>query len=360
MARKTVSTLKTAWFCHRIVPVWHPGYLRVYSRALRICRQGRFEPYEAYRLGLFQPKFDDSRLIYFTSRKITTKLQKAVNPALWEPLLKNKGLFYRYLMALGIPIPRLYAIFFQKVPGWSPDGSILASRADWERLIMTISPDEFVIKPCTGAFGEGFGVFTRVSGEFKDTSGNTVKAVDIYDLMRADTEVDAFVVQERLRNHPEICRLNPSEFLQTVRVTTFIDHAGICQVLFAYVKLISGRNITDNIRSGLSGNMLVLIRTEDGTLGPGRITPPDGKGAQFFNRHPQTGVEFETFKIPRWPEITALAKKAAVNFLPLRTIGWDIAITPADIKIVEGNIWWNPLNLSRWKDVIEAELPYDF
>jgi hypothetical protein len=46
--------------------------------------------------------------------------------------------------------------------------------------------------------------------------------------------------------------------------------------------------------------------------------------------------------------------------LPLRAIGWDIAITPCGIKIVEGNIWWNPLNRQRWKDIIEAELPYEF
>ena len=172
-------------------------------------------------------------------------------------------------------------------------------------------------------------------------------------------KVDAFVVQERLRSHPEISRMNPSEFLQTVRVATFIDRAGVCRILFAYLKLIMGRNTTDNIQGGLTGNMLVVIR-EDGTLGPGRLTPSDGRGARFFNSHPQTGVEFETLKMPRWPEIVELAKKAAVSFLPLRSIGWDIAVTPADIKIVEGNIWWNPLNRSRWKDVIEAELPYDF
>ena len=117
-----------------------------------VCRQGRFEPFEAYRLGLFQPRFEENLLDECTSRKITTKLQKAVNPESWEPLLKNKGLFYRYLMANELPVPQLYAIFFKQVPGWSCDGTILAGRADWERLIMTIPADEFVVKPCTGSF----------------------------------------------------------------------------------------------------------------------------------------------------------------------------------------------------------------
>ena len=347
-------------FCHRIVPVWNPGYLRVYSRALRICRQGRFEPYEAYRLGLFQPKFDDSRLTDFTSRKMTTKLQKAINPASWESLLKDKGIFYRFLMAQGLPIPQLYGIFFQKVTGWSPDGYILAGRADWERLLTTIPADEFVIKPCRGAFGSGVKIFTRTSGGFKDVSGNTVKAVDIYDLMRTDTDFDTFVVQQRLRNNPEICRLSPSDFLQTVRVTTFIDRKGCCQILFAFMKLIGGSNITDNFGDGRNGNMLAAIRTEDGTLEPAVVTDSQGKGARYFNRHPQTGIEFSSFHVPQWSEVIALAQKAAVSFLPVRAIGWDIAITPTDIKIIEGNIWWNPFNRRLWKDVIEAEVPYNF
>jgi hypothetical protein len=340
--------------------LWHPGYLGVYSRALRICRQGRFEPYEAYRLGLFQPTFEKSRLDDYTSRKATTKLQKAINTESWEPLLKDKGILYRYLMAHGLPIPRLYAVFFQKVPGWSADGEILAGRVDWERLLTTITADEFVIKPCKGAFGSGVKIFTRCSGGFRDADGDTLKPGDIYNLMRVDNSFDAFVVQERLQNHPQLNRLNPSDFLQTVRVTTFIDRKGCCRILFAFMKLIGGSNVTDNFGDGRDGNMLAAVHTEDGTLEPAVVTDSGGKGAKYFYRHPQTGVEFGTFYIPRWAEVIALAQKAAVSFLPVRAIGWDIAVTPTDIKIVEGNIWWNPLNRSRWKDVIEAELPYDF
>jgi hypothetical protein len=106
--------------------------------------------------------------------------------------------------------------------------------------------------------------------------------------------------------------------------------------------------------------MLAVVRIEDGTLEPGRIAYPDGKGAKLFKRHPQTGVEFSTFRIPQWSEVIALAQKAAVSFLPVRAIGWDIAITPTDIKIIEGNIWWNPRNPHRWRDIIEAEVPYNF
>ena len=106
--------------------------------------------------------------------------------------------------------------------------------------------------------------------------------------------------------------------------------------------------------------MLAEIRVEQGTPEPAMVTAPGGRGARFFERHPVSGVEFGEFHIPRWSEILTLAKEAAVRFLPIRAIGWDIAITPDGIKIVEGNIWWNPLNRLKWRNVIEAELPYDF
>jgi hypothetical protein len=178
--------------------------------------------------------------------------------------------------------------------------------------------------------------------------------------MHSTSDCESFIVQERLRNHPEINRLSPSEFLQTIRVTTFIGNRGDCNILYAFIKLISGQNITDNFHAGLSGNMLAIARTEDGTIENAVVMDPTGKGAIYFQKHPDSGVEFDKFRIPQWSEVITIAKEAAARFLPVRAIGWDIAITPDGIKIVEGNIWWNPLNRRKWRDAIEAELPYDF
>jgi hypothetical protein len=360
IAKKISRSLEIAKYCHNIVPLWNLGYLNVFTHASRICKQRRFEPYEAYRLGLFQPTFKDDNLENYTSRKVTTKLEKSVNPESWEHLLKDKGLFYRYLMSQGLPMPRLYGIFFQKVPGWSSDNFIPASRSDWENYFEAINADEFVIKPCRGAFGDGVRIFKKNPDGFINTQNSFFKAGDIYNLLKSEKDFDAFIIQERLRNHPEICRLNPCDYLQTIRVTTFIDRNAECKILFAFFKIIGGQNITDNFGDGRKGNMVSIINIEKGTLEPGFITAPAGKGTIYFDKHPQTGVEYDSFQIPRWSEIIELAKKAAFSFLPLRAIGWDIAVTPSDIKIVEGNIWWNPLNRKRWKEIIEEELPYDF
>ena len=40
--------------------------------------------------------------------------------------------------------------------------------------------------------------------------------------------------------------------------------------------------------------------------------------------------------------LAALAKALAVAFMPMRAIGWDIAVTPEGPVCVEGNARWDP------------------
>jgi hypothetical protein len=39
-----------------------------------------------------------------------------------------------------------------------------------------------------------------------------------------------------------------------------------------------------------------------------------------------------------------LVFRAARLFLPLRTIGWDVAIAPDGPILMEGNAYWDPFN----------------
>ena len=60
--------------------------------------------------------------------------------------------------------------------------------------------------------------------------------------------------------------------------------------------------------------------------------------------HPKTKIPFEGVRLPFWAEACHLVRQTAVKFIPIRTIGWDVALTPDGPVIVEGNIWWDPPN----------------
>jgi len=115
--KKFLRLFRIANFCHKLTPVWSINYLRCFLRAVRLCSKERFSPDEAFRLGLFRPNISPDESSKYISRKKLTKVQEAVNPVSWAFLLKDKGIFYRYCMALGVPIPKLYAIFFRKTAG---------------------------------------------------------------------------------------------------------------------------------------------------------------------------------------------------------------------------------------------------
>ena len=50
-------------------------------------------------------------------------------------------------------------------------------------------------------------------------------------------------------------------------------------------------------------------------------------------------MPIEGFQLPVWTEACQLAREAARLFLPLRFVGWDIALTETGPVLVEAN--WN-------------------
>jgi len=369
-AIKTFQALfEVAKYCRKLVPLWSPVYPAILLRAIRLCRRQRFLPDEAFRLGLFNPNLAYTEMSKFTSRKNLTKIQESTNPISWTPLLKNKGIFYRYCMALGIPIPKLYAIFFKKAAGWSYDGSVLASRKDWKKFFDNQLPATFVVKPTQGACGKGLNIFSRSNKKFIDVSGRVYESADLYDALLSDPQHESFIIQERLKNHPELLRLTGIEFLQTVRIITIVacgelapkglaesDRKNQCRIIHAHLKLITGQRVVDNFEHGLSGNIESLVSLTDGQLKPAVTMSLDGSGVHTIPNHPKTKIVFSRFHLPLWDQACKLVKEIAPKFLPVRAIAWDVGLTPDGPYIVEGNIWWYPPNQHRRMDVILNEL----
>ena len=342
--------------CGRRFPRFSKIYFRSIGRGISLCLTRGYLPEEGDWFGLFDPDLSREKLSQFLSKKKLMKIQKGLNPASWSHVTEDKGIFYIYCKALGIPIPCLYGIFFRETPGWCLKGWRLVSREDWKRYLEEGVDGEFVIKPSRGVFGHKVKIFSRSDGEFQEASGQSYTSEDIYEMMFQDPEYDRFIIQERLKNHPDLSPVLARSFLQTVRVVTFIDKKGACHILLAGFRILGGKNIIDNFASGRSGNMMAPISLETGILKPARARENLSLPFREETIHPITGNRIEGFHLPLWEDCRALAKESAFKFLPVRTTGWDIALTPKGPVIVEANMWWNPANAYASMDAVLTEM----
>jgi hypothetical protein len=214
-----------------------------------------------------------------------------------------------------------------------------------------------VIKPVFGAYGFGVRVLSRDEGRlFHDASGRSVRATELVEEMSADQASRGWILQERMRNHPDLVGLSRSSYLQCVRVLTLTGRSGECHVLHAHFKIIVGENGIDNFQFGATGNLTSRIRLADGVLLAALTPNPKGAGYVPATVHPDTGRRIEGVRLPFWPETCELARSAARRFLPLRLVGWDVAITPKGPVLIEAN--WNsdPTNPHRNMDAIREAI----
>ena len=317
------------------------GRLALLARLLRIYRRCGIRPVEAIEAGLGDPSFTEDALAGCFGKNEFVTLQDRLNPRELICLTEDKAIFQALCAGLGVPVPTLFAVI-GRGGGWTSGGVPLAGQAASVRYLSEAAPDEFVVKPATGVYGEGVAVLRRTGLGFVDHAGRTRSATDFCEALFQDPKYDRFVVQERLTNHPDIERLTRCAYLQTVRVATLVDRQGAAQILYAEWKLIGGDGPSDNFSYGRTGNLTANVALDTGALGPAMTLSADGVGSQAMAVHPRTGAVLVGFRLPGWDELLALARRCALLFRPLRTVGWDIGLTPRGPVVVEGNRWWDP------------------
>jgi len=340
-------------FLQRAARRFDVSSLVIWKRAVVLLLRYGFRPDEIASSGLVNPA-DAPRDIVFGKHRLTW-YQRQYNPIQWECLVEDKAVFYAYCEALRLPVPKVYAVI-DRDGGWTAAGVALSTRGEWQRFFEYELPDEFIIKPAGGVYGRGVNLFRREGAAFEDFSGRRFSPAALYKHLQTDSTYSRYVVQERVRNHADIQRLTGTQSLQTARISTWVNKRGNVEIYDVTHKLVLGKNITDNYDSGRSGNISSAVDPHTGTiialLGPS----PDGIGYEALPFHPVTGIKITGKILPDWPATVQLAEKAARLFLPLRTVGWDIALTPRGPVLMEGNAWWDPFNHMHWPEARRREL----
>lgn len=140
-----------------------------------------------------------------------------------------------------------------------------------------------------------------------------------------------YIHQETIKQHHTISRLY-GYAINTMRINTYLDPQGKCQIISALMRFGSGNMVTDNESSG---GFHVGINIEKECLqgmGRGSIA----YGSAIHSHHPDTKVLLDGYKVPFIAESLELVKRAAV-LIPTRVVGWDVALTPHGPVLIEGN-----------------------
>lgn len=181
------------------------------------------------------------------------------------------------------------------------------------------------IKEQAGNKGSGAYSLDKVDGKYYLND----KLIALEQLKNEIPSDSAFIVQNRLKQHPELSYLYPNA-LNTLRVVSVI-YQGQVVIIGTLLRLGANGSVVDN---WAHGGVAIGVK-DDGKLNEWALFKP-GYGTKT-DRHPNSGVVFKDYQLPYWNEVIDLVKTAHWKLKEIGTIGWDIAITEDGPVIIEGN-----------------------
>jgi hypothetical protein len=277
------------------------------------------------RAGEYLHRFETKRFAYEFLRR--TNGGERVPAARSTEALSNKALFTERCRDYQLPaIPVLMVLV---------DGEIVQRDANGALL----PPIDLFVKLIRGTGGRGAERWDYLNaGLYRDAHGHVLTAAALVARLRVLTlsARKGYVVQPRLLNHRDIRDLSNGA-LSTVRVMTCRNERGEYEVTNAAFRMAQGDNtVVDNFHAGG-----ILAKVDIGTGVLGRATDGAlalGPGTGWCERHPDTGGQILGRRLPLWPQVLDLARRAhATAFSDHVVIGWDIAILDDGPRLVEGN-----------------------
>lgn len=148
-----------------------------------------------------------------------------------------------------------------------------------------------------------------------------------------------FVAEEMIKTHESINALNPDS-VNTVRVETFFD-GRTATIANAFLRVGKAGHFVDN---GSAGGIIVPIDLEKGTL----TAIGKDKTNVVYKAHPDTGIIFDGYEIPKWKSLVKLTKKLASMYPAVKYVGWDMTLNKrGKWVVVEGNAKPGGLGVQR-------------
>ena len=192
---------------------------------------------------------------------------------------------------------------------------------------------KIVIKPDVGNGGDGVSVV-----EYTDDDAASA-------LFRSLTRKT--LCEEYIYQHEEINRMNPY-CLNTLRIVTLLSDDVFSMICATIKTAVTPEAVTDNFHASGVGASI--------DLNTGVVNSyARGYHKQCYVDHPITGEPIFGKKIPHWDKIAPLLCEAHKRIPEVPVVGWDIAIVPQGIEIVEVNMNPGPLLMQIMDGVPKGE-----
>ena len=303
----------------------------------------RYSPKEIFALGLL-----DGRLARDPDAAISNErllqLQRLLNAAGDPRWTEDKLVFQDRCHAADLAVPALLAVAGRcavpvpSVPEFESLEALSAALCEprWSSV---------VLKPVHGVHGRGVLALDCGSGSGTAPDGRRYGPDDLVEHMRA-AGFGSWLVQRRLRPHGDVSTATGASALSTCRVTTLVGSGGEIEILYARLRLAAPGASIDNYSSGATGNIVTNVSLETGRVTSAILPRRDGVGFDLIDRHPDSGRALVGWSVPLFTECMDLVRRAAQAFRPLRTVGWDVALSSEGVSLIEGNSYWDAPNVA--------------
>ena len=166
-----------------------------------------------------------------------------------------------------------------------------------------------VIKPSMiGMWGTGVRVFSTSEGMLSETEST----LDLFSQFGKN-----FIVQEKVEQHAEMSRLNPSS-LNTVRVLSYLREKDVI-ILYAVVRIGRKDRVVDN---ETAGGINADIDLESGRIIDCAYGTPSEKRILTTD----IGTVLRDFQIPSFDQVVSIVKELHFRLPYFHLVGWDFGI----------------------------------
>jgi hypothetical protein len=203
----------------------------------------------------------------------------------------------------------------------------------WAALLESL-PDEIVVRPAHEDGDRGVRVLTRDRAGWRLPGGGWTDGATLAAGLLADPGCGVWSVEARPHDHPDLAVLGTGEAPRTLRMVTLVDGGGEASLLWAVL------GIPQDGPAGASaaarpGTVRAWVDVASGAVTRAAASRPGDLGVVPVASDPASGLALVGREIPHWAGACDLVLRGAGCMLPLRALGWDVAVT-ADGPVLTG------------------------